>query len=134
MYKYGNAEKTILNIFEDGGLRSYPRITPEILEAEQITLEDIDPYVEPTVNYGVLHKAAAMAYQEVQVDRNVFSLLMVAGQAPKPKAAECLVWLDALWSDYRERVKAESDNFDYSKHGEAPSGWSEIKAEAKGGE
>ncbi len=42
-YKYANNDKTILNIFIDGSLRKcIQRITPEILEDEGITLDDIE--------------------------------------------------------------------------------------------
>jgi hypothetical protein len=140
-YKYSNEAHTAFNVFVDGSLKkAYPRVTEGILEREGITLDDIEPYIEPIINYDTAHKAACMAYQKSKIDDNLFPAMMaIKGVAEitgiiGDKAAANLAWLKKLWDDKDVRVTAESDNYDYSNHGNKPHGWKEIEAEATGGE
>jgi len=140
IYKYANTEETTLIISYDNGTKKViQRITDEILEAEQITLSDIEEFQTPEELLAIEenkpiereknHTDAAMLCQDKYIDRNLFSLLMLAGLNPQPKAAICIAWLDNLWDDKRARVAANSEDFDYSNHDQVLPTWSDVRGE-----
>ena len=47
-----------------------------------------------------------------------------------PKALANLTFLAELWADKKARVIAQSEDFDYSNHGDEPHNWDAIEAEA----
>lgn len=140
-YKYSNQDNSSLSVYRPSGTlkTTYNIISDDLLEKLGITLSDIEPFqtaeellaIEESkpIKREKRHTDAAMLCQDKYIDRNLFSLLMVAGLNPQPKAAICIAWLDNLWDDKRARVAANSEDYDYSNHAQVLPTWSEVRGE-----